>query len=510
MCRARMVLLPLALAAILLASSIFREATHAQVNSQVWPTKEWQTSPPEDQGMDSAKLAELVEIGVYTGMDSILIARHGKIVVDAYYAPFGPGIKHRMYSVTKSVLGTLIAIAVKDGLLDSVDRRFIDLFREHRSAKIDDYKKSITIQNLLDMTSGLDWTAESFAEMRHSQDWIQNVLDGPMVEPPGLRFQYNEVNADLLSAIITKISGDSALDYAQKHLFGPLGIADVVWNSDPHGNTDGGDGLYLQPRDMAKIGYLYLRNGIWDSNQIVSADWIDKVAHASIDAHIRSAPELRYANLFWAIPNKRIYAAQGHHGQYVIVMPALDIVVVITGTRDHSIEKWVGYIADCVKSDAPLPANPTAVSLLSSRVQYAATERPSSVGDVPPIAKVISGKVYYFADNSLQLKSISVNLSDPNPSYEYQVKTGRSTAPLARFTGPISVDGVFRLGLPTSQGISAAKGAWIDENTFVGHIQTLGNDDAREVILTFEGTGVDLSVEDADGSMTLLHGETKG
>jgi hypothetical protein len=143
-------------------------------------------------------------------------------------------------------------------------------------------------------------------------------------------------------------------------------------------------------------------------------------------------------------------------------------------------------------------------------VQYAATERPSSVGDVPPIAKVISGKVYYFADNSLQLKSISVNLSDPNPSYEYQVKTGRSTAPLARFTGPISVDGVFRLGLPTSQGIRAAKGAWIDENTFVGHIQTLGNDDAREVILTFEGTGVDLSVEDADGSMTLLHGETKG
>ena len=189
-------------------------------------------------------------------------------------------------------------------MLDNVDHRVIDFFREHQVANIDDYKKSITIQNLLDMTSGLDWTAESFAEMRHSQDWIQYVLDRPIVQPPGLKFQYNDLNADLLSAIITRISGDSALDYAQKHLFGPLGIADVVWNSDPHGNTDGGDGLYLQPRDIAKIGYLYLRNGIWDGNQIVRADWIDKVAYASIDAHMRSAPELRYANLFWSIPNE--------------------------------------------------------------------------------------------------------------------------------------------------------------------------------------------------------------
>lgn len=105
---------------------------------------------------------------------------------------------------------------------------------------------------------------------------------------------------------------------------------------------------------------------------------------------------------------------------------------------------------------------------------------------------------------------MSLNLSDPNPSYEYQIKTGRSAAPLARFAGPIGVDGLFRLRLPTTDGVSAAKGARIDEKTFVGQIQTLGNDDARKVVLTFEGTGVDLSVEDADGSMTLLHGETKG
>ena len=153
---------------------------------------------------------------------------------------------------------------------------------------------------------------------------------------------------------------------------------------------------------MAKIGYLYLRNGMWDGNQIVPTGWIDKVIHASIDAHMKSAPDLRYGNLFWVIPDKRVYVAWGYHGQFIIVMPDYDIVAVITGTQYRSLETLVDYVADCVRSDAPLPANSTAFSLLSSRVQDAATEKPSPVGDVPPIAKVISGKVYYFADNSLE------------------------------------------------------------------------------------------------------------
>ena len=134
----RTVLPPLVLVAFFLASPILRDATHAQDNSQVWPTKEWQTSPPEDQGMDSGALTQLVDMGAYTRMDSLLIVRHGKIVVEAYYAPFKSGIKHRMYSVTKSVLGTLIAIAAKDGLLNSVDHRVMDFFREHQIAKTDE------------------------------------------------------------------------------------------------------------------------------------------------------------------------------------------------------------------------------------------------------------------------------------------------------------------------------------------------------------------------------------
>ena len=156
--------------------------------------------------MDSAALAKLIDMGAYTGMDSILIARHGKIVAEAYYAPFKPGIRHRMYSATKSIVGTLIAIAIKDGLLDSVDHRVIDFFSDRQIANIADYKKSITVQDLLNMTSGLDWTpGESpTKKMRRSPDWVQYLLDLRMARPPGIKFQYNNGNPHLLSAILYK------------------------------------------------------------------------------------------------------------------------------------------------------------------------------------------------------------------------------------------------------------------------------------------------------------------
>jgi len=150
--RTTMALALLVLAALSLGSLIFRGATHAQGDHELWPTKEWQRSSPEDQGMDSAALAQLVDIGAYTGMDSILVTRNGKIVVEAYYAPFRYGVKHRMYSETASVLGTLIAIALKDRLLDSVDHRVMNFFYDRQIANVDDNKRAITIQNLLDMT----------------------------------------------------------------------------------------------------------------------------------------------------------------------------------------------------------------------------------------------------------------------------------------------------------------------------------------------------------------------
>src|SRR4051794_41164906 len=154
----------------------FADRPQASAES-IWPTKEWQTSTPEEQGMDSAALAKLVAFGTSRSLDSLLIARHGRIVLDAYYAPYAADIPHVINSATKAVIGTLTAMAVKDGLLDSPDRKMLDFFADRSVADLDDRKKAITVQNLLDMTSGIDWREPmdgpfvTFFEMERSADW---------------------------------------------------------------------------------------------------------------------------------------------------------------------------------------------------------------------------------------------------------------------------------------------------------------------------------------------------
>jgi CubicO group peptidase (beta-lactamase class C family) len=141
---------------VLLSGRELCDLAQANDSSQSWPTKEWQTSTPEEQGMDSAALARLVDFVGSRRQDSLLVIRHGRIVVDAYYAPYAPNIRHDLRSVTKSFTGTLTAIAVQEGLLDGVDHPVVDLFADKPISNVDDAKKAMTVQNMLDMTSGID------------------------------------------------------------------------------------------------------------------------------------------------------------------------------------------------------------------------------------------------------------------------------------------------------------------------------------------------------------------
>jgi CubicO group peptidase (beta-lactamase class C family) len=148
----------LAIGALLLFGASYSEAAEGEVAAYEWPTAGWRVSTPEEQGMDSAALADLVDFGASRGLNSLLVVRHGMIVVEAFYAPFRAGLKHRTRSVTKSVTGTLVGIAVKEGRLDSLDRPVVEFFPDRQIANLDERKRALTIRHLLDMTSGLDWT----------------------------------------------------------------------------------------------------------------------------------------------------------------------------------------------------------------------------------------------------------------------------------------------------------------------------------------------------------------
>lgn len=518
-----------ALLTILLAAAVLcAPPASAQQKTQPWPTREWLTSSPEEQGMSSEALARLVDFGMFNSMDSLLVARHGRIVLETQYAPFRAGLKHRVYSVTKSVTSTLVGIALKDGVLDSTDRQVVEFFADRTIASLDDAKKAMTIRHLLDMTSGIAWSEpfsglhESVFAMEHSPDWQQFILDRPMAAAPGTTFDYNSGNSHLLSAILTKVTGRSALDYARQTLFGPLGIEDILWLPDPQGISIGGYGLYLQPRDMAKVGYLYLRNGMWDGKRILSESWIEGVRKANVAIRESWSANLRYGDQFWVIPSRDTYMAAGLRRQLIIVMPKLDIVAVATGssrfpsrggapaTPRYSMETLVGYIAAAVKSEAALAANPVATAYLAERLKEAASETPAPVGASSGMAKAVSGKTYRFAANPLNLKSVTFKLVDPQPSFEFELAGARPGMAAGTFGGPIGFDGHYRVGGRMSIGLCAARAAWsADGTTLVLEVQTLGNDDAVRATHTFGDKTVDMSFETANGFTLKLQGQAE-
>ena len=176
----------------------------ATAQDKPFPTTAWPATSPEEQGMDSAVLASVIDFGAANQMDSLTVVRNGRIVLDATFTPFQPGLKHLMYSSTKSVISTLVAIAVSEGKIPSLDGRVVDYFSDLPIANLDDAKKAMTIRHLLDMTSGLQWDEPfdglpaSVIAMGQSADWRQFVLDRPMVKPPGTWFTYNSGASHLL------------------------------------------------------------------------------------------------------------------------------------------------------------------------------------------------------------------------------------------------------------------------------------------------------------------------
>lgn len=490
-------------------------ATDSQDAPEVlWPTKAWPVSTPEEQGMDSAVFARLIEkIGGYK-QDSFLVVRHGRIVAEAYYAPYVAGISHDLRSVTKSVMGTLTAIQLRNGDLDSIEHPVMDLFSDRQIENVDARKRAMTVGTLLDMTSGIEWSEttltpdETIWRLYQSPDRVAFVLNQPMAEPPGSTFNYNSGNPYLLSALINKKSGRNAFDFAKTELFEPLGITSAAWAVDAQGVTDGSAQLFLSPHDMARFGYLYLHNGAWEGRRIIPSSWIDRVKQGPVPASFG----LHYANLWWSFPEKGAYFALGRHSQKIVVIPKLDLVAVMTGfLRDDEVYSVVGLVNDlyiAVKSDQPLRADPIATALLTKAIAQAATEKPSAVGGTPELAKAVSGKVYRFPDSVLHVKSLALNFLDAGPSWEVTTYPEAAGAPSERLEGPMGLDGFYRMTQPAPYGINAVKGRWIGERTFAAERRVLGRGEVQTWTLTFDANKVTLTFENTDGVQAELHGET--
>ena len=256
-----------------------------------WPTKGWRTSSPEDQGMDSQKLSELAAKIKERNMaiHSFLVIRNGYLVSETYFGNWKQDIVHETQSVGRTFTSVLIGIAIDKGYIAGVEQRILEFFPERTFANLDKQKEAMTLEDVLTMRSGLEALTgdPAYQAMQNSPDWVKFLLDRPVVAPPGSLWNYCAGCSHLLSAILQKTTGMNPRDFAEEYLFKPLGISGVRWMTDPTGIPYGAGGFGLTPRDMAKLGYLFLRNGQWDGQQIISSEWVKKATqrYAGVDEH---------------------------------------------------------------------------------------------------------------------------------------------------------------------------------------------------------------------------------
>jgi CubicO group peptidase (beta-lactamase class C family) len=313
-----------------------------------WPTADWREAEPNAQGVDAGNL-EALDAHIQAEMPhvySLLVIRHGDLIFERYYQGFYADFDFEIASITKSITSMLVGIAVDQGAIDTIDQPVIDFFPEYDDGKLDSRVPNITLRHLMSMTSGFDWSEEYGWRWPEQSSWMSFALRMTTAHEPGEIFTYNTPGAHVLSGVISQATGMSLADFANKNLFEPLGIAPPEWSTDPEGYTTGAHALNLRARDVAKLGYLALNRGMWDGKQIVPATWIAESTRQQNEGGFpQYAP---YGYLWWIAPEYGAYFAAGYGGQYLYVVPNLDLVVVITSETESAhnenrdlIEDWV-------------------------------------------------------------------------------------------------------------------------------------------------------------------------
>jgi CubicO group peptidase (beta-lactamase class C family) len=468
------------------------------VVAATWPAAEWPQSAPEDQGMDSAELAAMLGWieDRNTGIRSVTVVRHGTVVLDAYISPFTSSDRHEIRSCTKSVLSMLVGIAIDRGDLPGLDTPILDFFPGYEGADQETGKHALTLEHLLTMSAGLK-TEDSYLygwvglrKMRASRDWAQYVLDLPLEVEPGTRFEYSNCVSQLMAIILQEATGRSLADYADEHLFEPIGIVDYTWEGSRAGDSWGFAGLGLHPLDFARLGYLYLRGGEWDGVQIVPAEW---VANSTASQIVAGTLADGYGYQWWV--DGDMFMMQGHGGQLVAVAPAHDLVVVFTGAlpqrRYFTPRRPLSdYIELAVVADHELPANPAAVARLDSLIRVLGDDVAETPRPLPDLARTVSGQTFEFVENKMGLRHLTLHFTPGLSDAELEFDVGGMVARLT-----IGLDDVFRVSELFGQRW-ACRGRWVDDEVFVIDQEVLGKVLSRRISLTFQGDSLSFEVHD--------------
>ena len=321
---------------------------------------------PENQGISSdlftALLREL-DASKDTEMHHFMALRHGKVICECNFAPYPKGMWHITHSMCKSITGMAIGMLIEEGKL-KLNENIYDIFSDHMNAFSKIFRPVITVENLLTMTSGVTFNESGIVS---GNDWLGSFLNASVNGKPGTEFQYNSLNTYVLSAIVTKRTGETLTEYLTPRLFGPLGITKYYWETCPKGITKGGWGLFLCAEDMAKLGQLYLQRGKWNGQQLVSEYWIE----ISTARHLKTQNDTYgYGYQLWMEQRPGSFEYNGMLGQNVIIYPDMDMVLVTNAGNKEMFQDCI--MLNIIRKYFPvnyhpadvLPENPLSYSLL--------------------------------------------------------------------------------------------------------------------------------------------------
>ena len=321
---------------------------------------------PESQGISSDLFAALLrelDASKDTEMHHFMALRHGKVICECNFAPYPKGMWHITHSMCKSITGMAIGMLIEEEKL-KLDENIYDIFPDHINAFSKIFRPVITVENLLTMTSGVTFNESGIVS---GNDWLGSFLNASVNGKPGTEFQYNSLNTYVLSAIVTKRTGETLTEYLTPRLFDPLGITKYYWETCPKGITKGGWGLFLCAEDMAKLGQLYLQRGKWNGQQLVSEYWIE----ISTARHLKTQNDTYgYGYQLWMEQRPGSFEYNGMLGQNVIIYPDMDMVLVTNAGNKEMFQDCI--MLNIIRKYFPvnyhpadvLPENPLSHSLL--------------------------------------------------------------------------------------------------------------------------------------------------
>jgi len=449
-------------------------------------------SNPEAEGIPSSAVLDFIQAleqhdHPLDAVQGFMLLRHGNVAAEGWWAPYGPQFLHTLYSLSKSFTSSGIGLAVAEGLL-TVDDPVLKFFPDDAPANPSENLKAMRVRHLLSMNTGHkeDTTGHVFRNSRpltlvglearrrmntggpevgDGDNWPRAFLSLPVEHQPGTWFVYNTAATYMLSAIITKLTGESLLDYLQPRLFDPMGIEKPTWETDPRGINLGGTGLQVKTEDIARFGQMYLQKGMWDGKRILTEEWIAEATQATSDnSNTQTNPDWTagYGYQFWRCRHN-CYRGDGAFGQYCIVMPEQDTVLAInSGLRDMQavLDKVWEHLLPAMQPKA-LPAAPQAYSELCDKLESLSLPlvegQPSS-----PVAEQWSAKTYKLESNDLGLESIAITFDDGHSTVIVRDEQGEHSMPVgygAWLKGTINVR-------ENAGELVAACGAWTAEDTY--------------------------------------------